>query len=115
MYLQNDAHATGLIRLLTIGLRVLTLLEYTVRRRLAHEQASLAGLYAGNPKRSTTHPTAELLLEAFGELTLIVIQEARHMHCHLTPLSKLQQRILQLLDLSPHIYTRLCGESVEPP
>jgi transposase len=115
MYLQNDDHAGGMIRLLTIGLRVLTLLEHTVRRRLAHDQASLAGLYAGNPKRSTAHPTAELLLEAFGELTLIVIQEARHIRCHLTPLSQLQQRILQLLDLSPRIYTRLCFESVEPP
>ena len=28
MYLQRDDHATGLIRLLTIGLRVLTLLEF---------------------------------------------------------------------------------------
>ena len=115
MYLQNDDHATGLIRLLTIGLRVLTLLEYSVRRRLAHDQASLAGLCAGNPKRSTARPTAELLLEAFDELTLTVIQEARHMRCHLTPLSELQERILQLLDLSPRIYTQLCFESVEPP
>src|SRR5271157_663707 len=60
MYLQSDAHATGLIRLLTIGLRVLTLLEHRVRRRLGQEQARLAGLYAGNPKRSTPQPTAEL-------------------------------------------------------
>ncbi len=31
MYLQRDEHAIGLIRLLTIGLRVLTLLEFVVR------------------------------------------------------------------------------------
>jgi transposase len=29
MYLERDDHATGLIRLLSIGLRVLTLLEFT--------------------------------------------------------------------------------------
>ncbi|MDM8559097.1 hypothetical protein [Candidatus Parabeggiatoa sp. HSG14] len=34
MYLQKDDHATGLIRLLTIGLRVLTLLEFVVRSKL---------------------------------------------------------------------------------
>ena len=40
MYLRTDARVKGLIRLLSIGLRVLTLLEFVVRRRLATEQAS---------------------------------------------------------------------------
>ena len=51
MYVQRDDHATGLIRLLSIALRVLTLLEFVGRRQLAAEGAKLAGLYAGNPKR----------------------------------------------------------------
>jgi transposase len=33
MYVQRDDHATGLIRLLSIALRVLTLLKYGVRRQ----------------------------------------------------------------------------------
>jgi transposase len=33
MYVQRDDHATGLIRLLSIALRVLTLLEFVVRRQ----------------------------------------------------------------------------------
>jgi transposase len=48
MYVQRDDHATGLIRLLSIALRVLTLVEFVVRRQLAAEEATLAGLYAGN-------------------------------------------------------------------
>ncbi|MFH1633732.1 MAG: DUF4277 domain-containing protein [Chloroflexota bacterium] len=59
MYLQDDRRATGLIRLLTIGLRVLTLFEFDVRRRLTERYEKLAGLYAGNPKRTTARPTAE--------------------------------------------------------
>jgi len=59
MYLQDDRRATGLIRLLTIGLRVLTLFEFAVRRRLSERNEKLAGLYAGNPKRTTARPTAE--------------------------------------------------------
>src|SRR6266705_2979290 len=46
MYVQRDDHATGLIRLLSIALRVLTLLECVGRRQLAAEGAKLAGLYA---------------------------------------------------------------------
>ena len=53
MYLERDDHATGLIRLLSIGLRVLTLLEFGVRRRLATAKTTLTGLYVGNPKRAT--------------------------------------------------------------
>ena len=44
MYVQRDAQATGLIRLLSIALRVLTRLEVVGRRQLAAEGAQLAGL-----------------------------------------------------------------------
>src|SRR6516164_7619015 len=71
MYVQRDDHATRLIRLLSIALRVLTLLEFVGRRQLAAEGVKLAGLYAGNPKRETDRPTAERLLEAFQDITLI--------------------------------------------
>ncbi len=40
MYVQRDDHATGLIRLLSIALRVLTLVEFVVRRQLAAEEAT---------------------------------------------------------------------------
>jgi transposase len=107
MYLQREDHAVGLIRLLSIGLRVLTLLEFVVRQRLAAEGGKLTGLYAGNPKRATAQPTAELLLEAFQGLTLTVIQEPGQTRRYLTPLSVLQKRIMALLDFPPDIYTRL--------
>jgi transposase len=115
MYLQRDDHATGLIRLLSIGLRVLTLLELEVRRRLEAEETALAGLYAGNPKRTTARPTAERLLESFQEITLTIIQESHQIRRHLTPLSELQVRILALLDFPLNIYTRLCANSFKPP
>lgn len=115
MYLQRDDRVTGLIRLLAIGLRVLTLLEFVVRRNLAATGAALAGLYAGNPTRATARPTAERLLEAFREITLTVIQEPHRIHRYLTPLSEVQQRILALLDFSTEIYARLCADSAKPP
>ena len=115
MYLEREDHATGLIRLLSIGLRVLTLLEFGVRQRLATAKTPLAGLYVGNPKRATAHPTAERLLEAFQDLTLTLIREGRRWRYHLTPLSRVQRRILALLDFPDDIYTRLCPDSHKPP
>lgn len=115
MYVHRDEHATGLIRLLSIGLRVLTLLEYVVRRQLTAQGAKLAGLYAGNGRRETTRPTAERLLEAFQEMTLTVVEGATQTYRHLTVLSPLQVRILELLGLSAQVYTRLCTVSDEPP
>ena len=115
MYVQRDDHATGLMRLLSIALRVLTLLECVVRRRLTAEGAQLHGLYAGNAKRETARPTAERLLEAFSEMTLTIIKEPQQTYGHLSALSPLQQRILDLLGFSSELYTRLCTVSAEPP
>ena len=114
MYVQRDDHATGLIRLLSIALRVLTLVEFVVRRQLAAEEATLAGLYAGNPKRETARPTAERLLEAFQEVTLTVVEGVPRVYRYLTALSPLQERILELLGFSSRVYTRLCTVSHEP-
>jgi len=107
MYLQRDDHATGLIRLLTIGLRVLTLLEFVVRGKLLETEADIAGLYAGNPKRKTSRPTTEALLGAFSYIDLIAIKEVDGISYHGTKLTALQQNILDLLGFSSTTYTQL--------
>jgi len=115
MFLQREDHIKGLIRLLSIGLRLLTLVEFQLRRALFLEQSSLAGLYAGNPKRSTTQPTTERILAAFKEITLVLIDYGSELYAHLTSLSPLQQKILQLLNFPIEIYTRLLLQSDHPP
>jgi transposase len=115
MYLQDDQRVTGLIRLLSIGLRVLTLLEFIVQRGLAETQEKLAGLYAGNPKRTTATPRAETLLEAFKPIYLTTVTIGEQIHLHVTPLSDLQQKIMRLWGFSPDIYTRLAVDSRKPP
>jgi transposase len=115
LYVERDDHATGLIRLLAIGLRVLTLLEFVVRRQLTQEGEVLRGLYAGNPKRATGRPTTERLLEAFRGITLTILVEPHQTRRHLTTLSPLQQRILALLGCPSTIYTKLCADLAQPP
>jgi hypothetical protein len=115
MYLQRDDHATGLIRLLSIGLRVLTLLEFVVRQRLAATGTVLAGVYTGNPKRATARPTTERRLKCFAGVTLTLIREGRRQRHHLAPLSAVQRRILRLLNFPADLYPRLCPDSHKPP
>ena len=114
LYLETEQRVTGLIRLLTIGLRVLTLSEFVVRRQLREEQSQLQGLYPGNPTRATAQPTSELLLGAFAGLTLTRIARAGQAMAHLPPLTNVQRRILELLGLSPDIYlclTQHCSKA----
>jgi transposase len=107
LYVRREDHAKGMVRLLSLALRVLTLVEHVVRRGLQATDQALAGLYAGNPKRQTTRPTTERLLKAFKGITLTVVQSPDQMIRHVTPLSELQQRILSLLDLPASIYENL--------
>src|SRR5437764_12517514 len=51
MYLQYESRIEGLVLLLSLALRVLTLLEWTARRQLQENKRALKGLYAGQPGR----------------------------------------------------------------
>jgi transposase len=107
LYVQRDDHAKGMVRLLSLALRVLTLTEYVARERLTQAQEALTGLYAGLPKRETVRSTTERLLQAFKPITLSVVRLPDQVVRHVTPLTKLQRRILGLLDLS------LCANMIE--
>jgi transposase len=111
LYVQRDDHRVGLIRLLTIALRVVTVLEGVARHALTEQQQEIAGLFAGNPKRRTAQPTTERLLEAFNEITLTIVSGPGFVQRHLPPLSALQQQLLALCGFSPAVYTRLLDDS----
>jgi len=107
VYVQRDDHARGLFHFLTIGARLLALGDYVARQKLAAEGAELAGVYAGNAKRSTARPTTERMLRAFEGINLIKITIGEQTLLQLTELSPVQERILSLLDLPLSIYTDL--------
>lgn len=107
LYVQREDHAKGMVRLLSLALRVLTLVEHVVRRQLQAVGETLSGLYAGNPKRRTGRPTTERLLKAFRGITLTIVQLPDQTIRHITPLSGLQRRILALLGLSAATYENL--------
>jgi transposase len=107
MYLHDEDRLRGLVRLLSVALRGLALLEYQVRRRLAQSGEVMRGIYAGQAGRGTKRPTAERLLATFAEISMVVLLIGGVKSYHLTPLSTVQRRILALLGWDATVYERL--------
>lgn len=109
LYVRKDDQILGLTHLLTLGARLLTLLQTQVRRGLEEQGEEMSGLYKGLPKLTTARPTAKRLLKAFvrEEITLTQI----HVRWHITPLTPLLEKILGYLGLSHSLYTRLIENS----
>jgi transposase len=110
MYLQKEDQITGLIRLLSLALRVLTLIEFIVRKQLVEEGEALQGVYAGNRKRKTKTPRTETLLAVFKGIILTIIHDGEKEWVHLNPLNQTQKRILHLLGMGEDVYTALVPE-----
>lgn len=111
LFLSSTTRIKGLIRLLSIALRVLCLVEFEVRKSLQEEDEKLNGIYAGNPKRATAKPTTEMMLTVFRGLSLNVVGFNGNDHYCMTPLNPVQIRILTLLEFPLTIYHELVVQS----
>ena len=115
MYLQHEKRIVGLVLLLSVALRLLSVLEWTVRKKLEEEGQPLKGLYLGQPGRVSRRPSAELLLGAFKGISLAILEVAGQLVARLTALTALQQKLLELWELPAELYHRLALEFPEPP
>jgi transposase len=107
LFVKNDDQVVGLTHLLSLAVRMLTLIEFVVRRNLKQNDEKLTGLIENNPKKGIDNPTTERLLKTFDEITLTTVHLPDRIIQHITPLTTLQTRILELLGLSAAVYTRL--------
>lgn len=109
LFVWKSEQIRGLTRLLTLALRLVTLLETQVRRGLEQTQASIAGLYEGSPTHTTERPTGTRILQAFAraQITLTHVRMERRTFWYLTPLSPLHEQLLRHLHLPMSLYTAL--------
>ena len=109
LFVKLNEQIEGLTYLLTLGVRVLTVTEFVLRRSLEQAQASLPGLHPENKHKVTDKPTAERILKAFSDVSLTIIKNAagEEILRRLTPLSGLQEDILQRLALGATLYAQL--------
>ena len=115
LFVKQDDQIEGLTYLLTLGVRVLTVMEFVLRRSLEQEPATLPGLHPENKRKRTDTPTAEQLLQAFAGVSLTIIQSAtaEEVLRRITPLSGVQEAILQRLGLGTHLYQQLTIQNME--
>ena len=80
-----------------------------VRQGLAEREEELPGLYEGQPGRGTDQPTAVRWLKAISrmEITATRMESGLNVQWHITDLPVLLERIMNLLHLSPDLYTCL--------
>jgi transposase len=109
LFVKLNEQIEGLTYLLTLGVRVLTVTEFVLRRSLEQDQVSLPGLHPENKQKMTAKPTAERILKAFADISLTIIKNAagEDILRRLTPLSGLQEDILQRLGLGAVLYEQL--------
>ena len=115
LYLQDEERIQGLVYLLSLALRVLTLLEWVVRQRLRQEGTKLQGVYAGQQGRQTARPSAELLLGAMKAISVSVVEVNGQTHAMLSPLTEVQTRLLGLWGLPPDLYEKIARGFPKPP
>jgi transposase len=104
LYLQDEGRIQGLVYLLSLAWRVLTLVEWQAREQLRQEGSTLQGVYAGQPGRKTARPSAELLLRVMETISVSVVKVNGQTHALLSPLTAVQKRLLHLWDLPPDLY-----------
>jgi transposase len=109
LFVKLNEQIEGLTYLLTLGVRVLTVMEFVLRRSLETEKARLPGFHPEDKQKMTDKPTAERILKAFAGISLTIIQNAagEDILRRLTPLSGLQENILQRLGLGAALYRQL--------
>ena len=109
LFVKLNDQIEGLTYLLTLGVRVLTVMEFVLRRSLQTDQTTLPGLHPENKTRLTDKPTAERILTAFADVSLTIIKNAagEEILRRLTSLSGLQEDILQRLGLGASLYGQL--------
>lgn len=115
LYLQDEGRIQGLVYLLSLALRVLSVVEWQVRERLRKDGAKLQGVYAGQAGRKTARPSAELLLGAMKTISLSVIEINGQTHRLLSPLTEVQKRLLELWEMPSDLYEKLAGGFPIPP
>jgi transposase len=113
LWVREEEQIIGLTRLLTIALRVLTVLELVVRAGLQEAGEKLSGLYEGQARRTTATPTAVRLLKAIGrmQITVTQVKSTESKSWYITPLPPRLQRILELLKLPAKVYTQLAEDT----
>lgn len=103
MYLQLPEHIESMMYLLMTCAQVFTLMDREAKNTLAKNQEKLSGLFPNKIK--TGSPKAEVMMEAFGNISLVYIVNTENISVSISGLNPLQAKILNITKVNPIGYS----------
>ena len=107
IFLQKNERIRALVKVLLLGIKFTSLIQYQVRENLKKANESVNEVYPGNPKRETSEPTVGMILRAFREITLVKLEENGVIIRKITKLKPIQLKLLELMGLKTDVYEKL--------
>ncbi len=104
IHLQKDERIDGLVKLLTIPLRILVVIDKTLQDAIAQRKENLSGLFRYNPKKKLAKPKAERIIEYFSGIYVSKVAVGNQFYSRIIGLEDKHLEILGLLNLSVDIY-----------
>jgi transposase len=109
LFVKSDAQIGGLVRLMTLALRMLSVVEMQGRCGVTATGKKAKGYYSGQPGRQTDKPSGKRILETVTRqrLTLFGSKTRTGTEWQVAPLPKIVKQILGFLGLAETLYTSL--------
>ena len=107
VFLKKDHRIIALVHLSLLALKFVSTIQYQVRQALKDTGEQVKELYAGNPGRATAKPTTKMILEAFNNISLVIMPLQNQTIVKISELKPIQLKLLQLLKINPTIYSRI--------
>ena len=117
LFVKSDAQIGGLVRLITLALRMLSVVEMQGRQGVAATGHKAKGYYSGQPGRRADSPSGQRILETVmrQRLTLYGTKTRTGTEWELAPLPEIVREILRFLGLGETLYTGLTQPLPPPP
>jgi transposase len=107
VYLQKDNRIKALVQLSLLALKFVSTIEHQVRKELQEASQKIKNLYHANPNRATDKPTTKMILEAFQNITLVILPQNDQTIVQITQLNHTQRHLLKLLRIDQNIYENI--------
>ena len=109
LFVKSDAQIGGLVRLMTLALRMLSVVEMQGRHGVAATGHKAKGYYSGQPGRQTDSPSGQRILETVTrqQLTLYGTKTRTGTEWQLATLPEIVRQLLGFLGLGETLHTRL--------
>lgn len=104
LFVKLESQILGMNNLLMLGIRILTLIEYVVRRENEDDSIPLSKYEHTTKKKVSDTPTAEKRLQVFGNINVTLIYRGDERTVHVTSLTDLQKELLHRLKINPTVY-----------